>query len=117
MWRHFPYTDVICIFPNKEITGSDLNVLFLHWRSYSFQNGMRRRNRIKVSIPANNDFKRQKSPRIATTMNCRSAPLRGIATTHNPHTTQNITDRNYRKIIDRRHHICDKLSLPGGDNI
>ena len=46
------------------------------------------------SIPTNNDFRRQKSPRIVTTMNhCRSTPLRGIATTHNPHTTQKITDR------------------------
>ena len=47
-----------------------------------------------VLIPANNDFRRQKSPRIIATMNrCHSAPLWGIATTHNPHTTQKITDR------------------------
>ena len=64
---------------------------------------------ITVVVPANNDFRRKKSPEIVETMNhCRSAPLRGIGTIHNPHTTQKITDRkqvvcrvvdhNYRNI-------------------
>ena len=57
-----------------------------------------------VFIPADNDFRRKKSPpppRISATMNhCRSVSLRGNATFYNPQKTQTqkITDRKTGRV-------------------
>ena len=46
--RHFPYMEHdLHTFQIRKLRDQNYNVLFLHWRSLSFQTGMRPRNRLK----------------------------------------------------------------------
>ena len=62
-------------------------------------------------IPANNDSRKQKTPRIVATINlCRSVSLLCITTIHNPNMTQKITDR--KQVVCRFvDHSLDTLKI------